>query len=177
LGYAITDNIANISCVQFIERDRLTVGDSCFHKQQFFDINFGYYYSNDQGLRMSIFAGVGFGSRINKFRDTQNSDTKTINNDYAHFMIQPSIGFSSNFAEISLFLSTSIVNYGKDLEVSSVFGSEESVTYFEPALILKLGAENVKVINQISLTVPIGEIDIKSVLFPITYNLGLNIRL
>ncbi|MFT6814329.1 MAG: hypothetical protein ACJAZ3_000215 [Sphingobacteriales bacterium] len=177
LGYAITDNIAITSGAQFIERDRLTVGDSCFHKQKFFDINPGYYYSNDQGLRMSIYAGVGFGSTINKFRDTQNSDIKTINNDYAQFMIQPSIGFSSNFAEISLTLRTSIVNYGKDREASSVFGSEESVAYFDPALTLKLGGKNVKVVNQIGLTVPIGEIDIKSVLFPLTYNLGLNIRL
>lgn len=129
---------------------------SAFTSHKFMEFGAGYFTKEDEILRFEVYGGYGLGNFYSQYNELQwspytNSTFIKSEVDCSRFFVQPGFGISTKYFEMNLASRFSNVNFLKDSESeSNLKNSLEGINcYFvEPALTLKGGIENVKVILQ-----------------------------
>ncbi|MBN1952519.1 MAG: hypothetical protein JW801_15055 [Bacteroidales bacterium] len=165
-AYAITDHLGVMANGSFDYR----VSDSTenFHVHQFLEVAPGYYTSFARIMRFEVYGGFGMGSTQGQY-DNQlwisNADARLV-----RAFVQPGIGLTTNFADLSLVTRFSYVALSQDDQFSGSL-------FLEPVLDLKLGYKYVKLISQVGFSLPLGDESVDFAWQPIIFSVGLQVDL
>ncbi len=177
LAYAVTDNIGILGAVSIARDDE---DDEDFHKHTYGEIGVQYY-DNIGGIgRFEFMSGFGRGSASalgtynSIFNDTSSEIRAT--GKYGKFFVQPNIGLETDVVDAGLSFRFGHVIFTEFETSSATYDENESGTFFEPGLFVRLGWQTVKLEGQIGYSMPTNQVafDYKSFFLSLGFQMKLN---
>ncbi len=161
IALGITDHFGIMINGSFANRTSDSTDD--FHKHQFIEMAPGYYTNFEKNGRFEIYGGYGIGKIQAEF---DNIFWRSYSNvSYYRIFIQPSIGFTSDYAEGSLAARIVMLNISQE--------HNQNTGYFvEPAATIKFGAKPVKMYIQLGFSLPVNTSKVEFNYQPFMFSFG-----
>ena len=170
-GYTITDNLAITGGMTYAS----DVGDP--GETFFTEAGAGWYYAPSV-FRLEVLSGIGFGvARAIGTYTFITERTIEARGVYGRFYLQPTVGVSVSFVDLSLTSRAAWVNFFRFEETRGNGESVQNVSglFMEPALTLGVGPESFKVFGQLGFSMPSQSLEFDHL--PVLLSFGLRLNL
>ncbi len=165
LAYAITDNIGVMLNGSFENSKSDSTDD--YHKHNFVELGAGYYTKFNENGCFEVYGGYGYGNMQTLVEKTIFNSKLDVQS--SRIFIQPAVGLSTNFVDISL-ASRFVILSAKQNEIRI------TRSYLEPTLTFKAGPKHIKGVFQVGYSYPLNSIE-NIDYQPFMLSLGLHLKL